>query len=90
MTRVFVFGPNLAGSHGMSYAIPTKDCALRPLALPKIEEGVGGFIAYARKHWSTTFILTKVGCGLASVCRVGNLSFLPAFPVKRNFPLELP
>lgn len=88
MTKIFVFGSNLAGRHGrgaaltalkqwgaeygvgrgrtgMAYALPTKDRALAPLSLRQIKYNVDEFIAYAMSELDLTFIVTKVGCGLA-------------------------
>ena len=48
-----------------SYAIPTKDVALRSLFLPSIQEGVQTFVTYAKEHPELKFFLTRVGCGLA-------------------------
>lgn len=53
------------GRQGNSYAIPTKDAALRPLPLQAIAVYVRAFVAYALAHHDTTFELTRVGCGLA-------------------------
>jgi len=53
------------GLTGSSYAIPTKDGALRTLALEEIRRHVGNFLAFAGKHQNMTFRLTPIGCGLA-------------------------
>lgn len=54
------------GRMGQSYALPTKDFALRTLPLEYIERySVANFLAYARIHAGETFQLTPVGCGLA-------------------------
>lgn len=53
------------GLQGSSYAIPTKDHALRALPLNQIKLYVGRFIDFARKHPELTFQVTRVGCGLA-------------------------
>lgn len=58
-----------AGLQGNSYAIPTKDHALRSLPLTEINKYVKTFIKFAAKHWIVNsdfyFIVTPVGCGLA-------------------------
>lgn len=54
-----------AGRQGSSYAIPTKDEELRPLALNLIAMHVDGFLRYARACPELTFEVTRVGCGLA-------------------------
>lgn len=53
------------GTTGQAYAIPTKDERLRVLPLPHIAEAVTRFLAYAAKESKTTFIVVKIGCGLA-------------------------
>ena len=53
------------GLQGRSYAIPTKDRELRPLPLNLINEYVDEFIRFAIDHPEFTFIVTRVGCGLA-------------------------
>ena len=49
----------------MSYAIPTKDHALRTLPLYDIREHVNTFIDYAKASPGLTFLVTRIGCGLA-------------------------
>ena len=53
------------GRQGRSYAIPTKDDQLKPLALSDIEAGVRRFVQHAAEHHDEVFILTPIGCGLA-------------------------
>lgn len=53
------------GRQGDSYAIPTKDENLHPLALSEIALHVRWFIAYAERHPELQFELTPIGCGLA-------------------------
>ena len=53
------------GLQGSSYAIPTKDHALRALPLNQIKLYVRRFIEFAREHPEMTFKVTRVGCGLA-------------------------
>jgi hypothetical protein len=53
------------GLQGESYALPTKDEALRTLPLPKIEEHVRRFLAFARENRHLRFFVTPVGTGLA-------------------------
>ncbi len=54
-----------AGRQGRSYAIPTKDERIVTLPLSKIEAYVKEFLSYAEDHKECTFLLTKIGCGLA-------------------------
>lgn len=53
------------GLRGQSYAIPTKDAqlAIRPLAC--IELSVRRFLEFASQHQSQSFMVTRIGCGLA-------------------------
>lgn len=53
------------GPSGMSYAIPTKDRALRTLALPAVARYVRDFIEHARAHPDQAFFVSRIGCGLA-------------------------
>ena len=54
------------GRQGNSYALPTKDAAIRTLPLYYIERySVANFLNYARCHPELKFELTPVGCGLA-------------------------
>ena len=81
--EVFVFGSNLAGSHGggaayvayrkfgaimgqgvglqgQSYAIPTMQGGVETIK-PYVDE----FIEFAREHQELTFLVTRIGCGIA-------------------------
>lgn len=81
--EIFVFGSNLAGSHGggaawvaykkfgaimgqgvglqgKSYAIPTMHGGPKDI-LPYVEE----FIEFAKQHPKLTFLVTRIGCGIA-------------------------
>jgi hypothetical protein len=54
------------GHYGDSFAIPTKDRAVKnPLPMSQIKGYVEGFVAYARSHPEWTFQVTRIGCGLA-------------------------
>lgn len=53
------------GRTGNAYAIPTKDGALRTLALPEIATHVRRFIRYADENAGVLFQVTPIGCGLA-------------------------
>lgn len=59
-----VYGQGV-GRQGASYAIPTKDGALRTLPVLRIAQYVQDFKQYASEHKDLTFLLTRVGCGLA-------------------------
>lgn len=53
------------GMEGQSYAIPTKDQWLNTLPLSRINWEVKQFISFAVTHPDLTFLVTKIGCGLA-------------------------
>ncbi len=53
------------GMQGRSYAIPTKDSHLATLPVAAIGRHVARFLAHARKSPQLTFLVTKIGCGLA-------------------------
>lgn len=82
-SEVFVFGSNLAGTHGggaariayerfgavwgqgigmqgQSYAIPTMQGGV-----DTIKSYVDEFINFARQHRELTFLVTRIGCGIA-------------------------
>lgn len=53
------------GLQGRSYALPTKDASLRTLDLEDVRGHVARFLAVARASPDHTFVVTRVGCGLA-------------------------
>lgn len=57
------------GLQGRSYAIPTKDEALRTLPLAAIDAAAQRFLEHARAHPDETYQLTAIGCGLAGYRR---------------------
>lgn len=62
------FGADLGvgeGRTGFAYAIPTKDRNLKVLSLVEIGEAIKRFLEYARENPDLTFIVVKIGCGLA-------------------------
>lgn len=59
-----VYGKGV-GLQGSSYAIPTKDHALRPMPLDQISHYVRRFIDFATEHPEMVFQVTRVGCGTA-------------------------
>jgi hypothetical protein len=54
------FGPS-----GKTFAIPTKDWDIQTLPLGDVAFYVKRFVAYAKMKQKTTFLVTKIGCGLA-------------------------
>lgn len=53
------------GLQGQTYALPTKDRSIQTLALTAIGQHVKNFIEVAEENPDKTFLLTKVGTGLA-------------------------
>jgi hypothetical protein len=53
------------GPTGHSYALPTKDEHIQTLPLSTIELYVKEFLTYARENPIMTFLVTRIGCGLA-------------------------
>ena len=81
--EIFVFGSNLAGSHGggaarLAYerfgAVWGKGAGLygKTYAIPTMQGGVhtikpyvDDFISFAKEHTHLTFLVTRIGCGIA-------------------------
>lgn len=53
------------GHSGKSYAIPTKDFSIQSLTLDEVADGVEKFVKFAKNHPEYTFLVSKIGCGLA-------------------------
>lgn len=53
------------GWAGQSFAIPTLDQSLKPLACEEIAAHIHDFKIYTKNHPSTTYFITALGCGLA-------------------------
>ncbi len=53
------------GHQGKSYALPTKDKDIETLPLEEIKKYVDQFLDYAKSHLEFTFLVTKIGTGLA-------------------------
>lgn len=53
------------GLQGKSYALPTLDENFNKLAIKFIQQFVNEFLAYAQLHPELTFLVTKIGCGIA-------------------------
>ena len=67
--EIFVFGSNLkfgaimgqgVGLQGQSYAIPTMQGGVETIR-PYVDE----FIQFAKQHLELTFLVTRIGCGIA-------------------------
>ena len=55
------------GLTGSCYAFPTKDRQIQTLPIKTIKKAIAHFIVCCHKHPEKTFLLTKVGCGLAGL-----------------------
>lgn len=55
------------GLHGDSFAIPTKDVDIQTLPLHRIRGYVQGFLSFAEGFPKRTFMVTRIGCGLAGL-----------------------
>lgn len=77
-----------SGRQGMSYAIPTKSGNLVTLPLKEIQTHVAGFLWYAKKHPELTFLVTRVGCGLAGYQDREIAPFFRGAPANCVFPEE--
>lgn len=55
------------GPHGKTFAIPTKDWNIQTLSTTDIGFYVKRFIQYAINNTDKTFLITEIGCGLASL-----------------------
>ena len=53
------------GLTGQSYAFPTLTASFEKVSRAALEAGRDRFFATARQHPDKTFLLTKVGCGIA-------------------------
>lgn len=67
-TARYLFGAKSGvgvGPTGSCYALPTKNEHLVTMSLPEIEEEVQDLLRHAQVNKEQTFLITKVGCGLA-------------------------
>ena len=93
--EVFVFGSNLAGSHGggAAYVAWRKFGAImgqgvglqgQSYAIPTMQGGVvDGFIAFAKAHPELFFYVTRIGCGIAGF---RDEEIAPLFAAARGVP----
>lgn len=77
-----------AGRTGRAYALPTKDRYLNPLPLSYINKGIEDFLRYAKTHSEDTFIVTRVGCGLAGYKDAEVSIFFQSSPENCILPIE--
>lgn len=72
------------GLEGQSYAFPTLDETLRKLDEGSLMTSIENLIACAEEHPELTFILTRVGCGLAGFPEVYIKSLFKQFTLPSN------
>lgn len=53
------------GLQGDTFAIPTKDWNIETLDIQSVRAYIYRFVAFARLRPNLTFLVTKIGCGLA-------------------------
>ncbi len=84
------------GLTGRSYALPTLDESMGRVSLGDLEESFRKLIACAEAHPELTFLLTKVGCGIAgwgvaevsdALWRAANAYYPEGAPRLRNIVL---
>ena len=79
-----VFGKGW-GLAGQTFAIPTKDWSIETLELAAIGFYINRFVNFAKLHPELTFLVTKIGCGLAG-CTVAQIA--PQFIYNNAFELK--
>jgi hypothetical protein len=67
------------GLQGQSYAIPTKDAALKSLPLEMVYFNVQQFLGFAQARPHLRFFVTRVGCGLAGNADVDIAPFFSSY-----------
>lgn len=76
------------GMQGSSYAIPTKDHALRPRSIDDIHASVNRFCLFAKSNPDLTFNVTAVGCGLAGFSPEDIAPMFAGAPLNCKLPPE--
>jgi hypothetical protein len=76
------------GRTGNAYAIPTKDHNLNVLPLDVIRQHVNDFEQYALAHPELTFMVTRIGCGLAGYQNEQIGIMFRDFPINCFFDIE--
>lgn len=77
-----------SGPTGRSYAIPTKDKALKSLPLEQVASNIAAFLGYAAQNGDFTFFVTRVGCGLADFKDQDIAPLFATAPENCSFALE--
>ena len=76
------------GRTGSCYAIPTKDQWIETLPLEQIAWYIQSFLQYAAEHPELKFLVTAIGCGLASLnpWQIAPLFFAHPIPANVSLP----
>jgi hypothetical protein len=77
------------GVQGRSYAFPTKDENIQTLPLEEIEISVQRLLKACRMAPSKTFLLTKVGCGLAGLTVKDVATLFKNYTLPKNLVLPM-
>lgn len=77
------------GRQGNSYAIVTKDISTpnSVVLLSDIAKDVEDFIVYAKEHPELSFIITKIGCGLAGFDEYQIAPMFKSAPINCELPI---
>lgn len=82
-----VYGQS-SGRQGDSYAIITKELRhdMPPVTLEEVQTGVTTFLKYAMEHPELTFMVTKLGCGLAGFRECDIMPMFESAPLNCKLP----
>jgi hypothetical protein len=76
------------GLQGRSYAITTKDAAIRTLPLDAIASHVARFVEFARANPQLRFEVTAIGCGVAGYVPAQIAPLFKGAPANCTLPAE--
>jgi len=76
------------GLQGTSYALPTKDKFIQTLDLAYVHQYVKRFMHFARLSPGYTYMVTKVGCGLAGLTPEQIAPMFTGRPSNVRLPIE--
>ena len=71
-----------------SYALPVKDEMIETLPISEISKYVDIFKDYAREHKELTFVIVRIGCGLAGYTDKEMAPLFKGSPKNCHFPIE--
>jgi len=82
-----IYGQGI-GLQGQSYGIPTKDWQIHTLPIREITKYVSQFIEFANRHQEMTFMVTRIGCGLAGYTDIQIAPLFKGVPDNCVMPAE--